>query len=159
MCAGGDRSRRTGLRVDDGRRSGGRCTAVSAEVGTAREGVCHHVGFSLDVYDGEVEEGERLEPARLAAGEHGLSLEVNERLVIGEHAELRADEVVTPGGETGDDGELLLLVNGVARLGLAHLLREERNGLEALALVLLQDAPDGKARGIGVHDIGELGVG
>ena len=72
---------------------------------------------------------------------------------------LRAVQVVTPRPQRVDDGQQLLLVHGVARLGVEHLLGQEGDGLQALALVLLQHGADGEPRGVGVHDERKLGVG
>ena len=57
-----------------------------------------------------------------------------------------------------DDGQQLLLVHGVARLGIQHLLRQEGDGLQAVALVLLQHGADGEAGRVRVHDERQLGV-
>ena len=51
-----------------------------------------------------------------------------------------------------DDREQLLLVHGVTGLGRQHLLREEGDRLQTLALILRENGSSGKSGGIGMHD-------
>ena len=57
-------------------------------VGAAGESIGHDVGLALDVLDVEVEVGDDVLPARLAAGQHRLRLEELQRLVVRQHGEL-----------------------------------------------------------------------
>ena len=127
-------------------------------VRSTREPVCHDVGLALDVLDIEIEVGEHILPASLASGQHRLCLEELERLVIGAHHELASMQVVAPGSQRLDDGQQLLLVDGVASLRICHLLRQEGDWLQAIALVLLQHCADGESRCIRVHDEGKAWV-
>ena len=61
-------------------------------------------------------------------------------------------EVVSPYRERRHDGEQLLLVHRISRLGAHHLLGHERHRLQAVAVVLLQHRADCVAGCVAVHD-------
>jgi hypothetical protein len=84
---------------------------------------------------------------------------VLQRLVVGEHGERAAAQIVAPRLERVEDGQQLLLVHGVVALCGSHLLRQERDGPQPLVELLHEHRARRVARRVRVHDELALRVG
>ena len=120
------------------------------------EGIRHGVGGPPDVLDLEVEVGQLVQPPGLARRVRLLRHEVLQRVVVRPDADgerLAPLQVGAPLPEHGDDGQHLLVVRGVPRLGVGHLVRHEGDGLQAAPEVLLQHRAGGEVGRVGVHHV------